>query len=203
MSANLSPIDALKLGDEQSWTRAFHDLWPLALRAAQHPELVLTLEEAEDAASEALTQIVAQIERVVTFDEVKALAVTIAYRRAVSLARRKSAAKRQPKVPSPDPAEKRPVEAADLSGFADPRLTDQENGELLVLLKEALAALDEETRTLLKEKIGHGLSYEELSRKHQMPVGTLCAKVARGLRKVRHALQGLPALVKELEAFLR
>ena len=83
------------------------------------------------------------------------------------------------------------------------RLTDHEIRELVVLLKEALAALDEETRTLLKEKIGQGWSYEELSRMHQMPVGTLCAKVARGLRKVRHALQELPALVKELESFLR
>ena len=75
--------------------------------------------------------------------------------------------------------------------------------KLVVLLKEALGALDEETRTLLKAKIGLGFSYDELSRKHQMPVGTLCAKVARGLRKVRNALQGSPALLKELEAFLR
>jgi len=202
MSANLGPIEALKSGDEQSWTRAFHDLWPLALRAAQHPELFLSLEEAQDAASEALMQVVEQIERVHTYEEVKALAVTIAYRRAVSLARRKSAAKRQPKIPTGDLA-KRDCDAREIPDSMSSCLTDQEVRELVVLLKEALAALDEETRTLLKEKIGHGWSYEELSRKHQMPVGTLCAKVARGLRKVRHALQGLPALVKELESFLR
>ena len=202
MSANLGHIDALKIGDEQAWTLAFHDLWPLAMRAARHPELVLTREEAEDAASEALVQVVEQIEHVQTFDEVKSLAVTIAYRRAVSLARRKSAAKRQPKIPSRDLAEQ-DWDAREISDSMSSRLADQEIRELVVLLKEALAALDEETRTLLKEKIGRGFSYEELSRKHQMPVGTLCAKVARGLRKVRHALQGLPALVKELEEFLR
>jgi RNA polymerase sigma factor (sigma-70 family) len=202
MSANPGHIDALKLGDEQAWSLAFHDLWPLALRAAQHPELVLTLEEAQDAASEALVQLVDQIERVRTYEEVKALTVTIAYRRAVSLARRKSAAKRQPKTPSGDPAEQ-DCDAMEVPDSMSSRLTDQEIRELVVLLKQALEALDEETRTLLKEKIGHGLSYEELSRKHQMPVGTLCAKVARGLRKVRNALQGLPALVKELEEFLR
>jgi len=202
MSANLGHIEALKLGDEHAWSLAFHDLWPLALRAAQHPELVLTLEEAQDAASEALVQVVDQIERVQKYEEVKALAVTIAYRRAVSLARRKSAVKRQPKIPSGDLAEQ-DCDAREISDSMSSRLTDQEIRELVVLLKEALAALDEETRTLLKEKIGDGLSYEELSRKHQMPVGTLCAKVARGLRKVRQALQGLPALVKELEAFLR
>ena len=200
MSANLGHLDALKHGDEQAWSLAFHDLWPLALRAAQHPELVLTLEEAQDAASEALVQVVEQIERVRIYEEVKALAVTIAYRRAVSLARRKSAAKRQPKIPTGELAEQY-CDARETSMSS--RLTDHEIRELVVLLKEALAALDEETRTLLKEKIGRGLSYEELSRKHQMPVGTLCARVARGLRKVRHALQGLPALVKELEAFLR
>ena len=195
-------LDALKLGDEQAWSMAFRDLWPLALRAAQHPELVLTLEEAQDAASEALVQLVEQIERVQTYEEAKALAVTIAYRRAVSLARRKRAAKRQPKIPSRDLAEP-DCDAREIPDSLSLRLTDLEIRELVVLLKEALAALDEVTRTLLREKIGQGFSYEELSRKHRMPVGTLCAKVARGLRKVRHALQALPALVKELEAFLR
>jgi len=133
---------------------------------------------------------------------VKALAVTIAYRRAVSLARRKSAAKRQPKIPSGGLAEQ-DCDEREIPDSMSSRLTDQEIRELVVLLKEGLGALDEETRTLLKEKIGDGLTYEELSRKHQMPVGTLCAKVARGLRNVRQALQGLPALVKELEEFLR
>ncbi len=202
MSANHGHIDALKIGDEQAWTRAFHDLWPLALRAARHPELFLTLEEAQDAASEALVQVVEQIEHVQIYDQVKALAVTIAYLRSVSLARRKSAAKRQPKVPARDLAEK-DCDSREVPDCMSSRLTDLEIGELVLLLQEALAALDEETRMLLKEKIARGLSYEELSRKHQMPVGTLCAKVARGLRKVRHALKGLPALVKELEAFLR
>jgi len=202
MTGNLGNIDALKLGDEHAWSLAFQDLWPLALRAAQHPELVLTLEAAQDAASEALVQVVDQIEHVQNYEEVKALAVTIAYRRAVSLARRKSAAKRQSKTPTGDRVEQ-VYDAREIPDSVSSRLTDQELRELVVLLKQALAALDEETRTLLKDKIGHGLSYEELSRKHQMPVGTLCAKVARGLRKVRQALRGLPALVKELEEFLR
>src|SRR6266550_309658 len=142
MSANLGHIDALKIGDEQAWTLAFHDLWPLAMRAARHPELVLTREEAEDAASEALVQVVEQIEHVQTFDEVKSLAVTIAYRRAVSLARRKSAAKRQPKIPSRDLAEQ-DWDAREISDSMSSRLADQEIRELVVLLKEALAALDE------------------------------------------------------------
>src|SRR5439155_23789719 len=105
MAANFGHIDELKIGNEKAWVRAFQDLWPLALRAAQHPELFLTLEEAQDAASEALMQVVEQIEHVQTYEQVKALAVTIAYRRAVSLVRRKSAAKRQPKIPSRDLAE--------------------------------------------------------------------------------------------------
>src|SRR5262245_12457982 len=202
MSVNFDKMDSLKLGDEQAWSRAFRELWPLALRAAQHPELFLTLEEAQDAASEALMQLVEQIERVQLYEEVKALTVTIAYRRAVSLARRKSAAKRTPRIQALY-LQKQDWDATETSDSMSSRVSDNEIREVVVLLKKAVAALDEETRTLLKEKIGCGFSYEELSQKHQMPVGTLCAKVARGLRKVRHALQGLPALVKELEAFLR
>src|SRR5213596_3638179 len=125
MSANLGHLDALKHGDEQAWSLAFHDLWPLALRAAQHPELFLTLEEAQDAASEALVQVVEQIERVRTYDEVKALAVTIAYRRAVSLARRKSAAQRQPRIPAVD-LQEQDYDASETFDSMSSHLTDLE-----------------------------------------------------------------------------
>jgi RNA polymerase sigma factor (sigma-70 family) len=203
MTSNHIDIDALKNGDEAAWTCAFHQLWPLALRVAQHPELVLSLEEAEDAASEALAQVVSLIEKVATFEETKALAVTIAYRRAVSAARRKSAAKRQPKTATPDVVSDRSSEDAALSGVFDPPLTNQELRELAVLLRHVLAGLDEETRMLLREKVGQGLSYEELSKKHDMPLGTACAKVARGLKKLRRILQESPGIMKEMKAFLR
>jgi len=202
MTGNPGHIDGLKIGDEQAWRRAFDDLWPLALRAAQHPELCLTLEEAQDAGSEALVQVVEQIEHVQTFDEVKALTVTIAYRRAVSLARRKSATKR-PKSCPPGVAAGSGDANAQIHGCTDVRLTDQELRELVVLLRKALEGLDEQTGTLLREKIEHGWSYAELSAKHRMPVGTICAKVARGLRKVRNALEASPTLLNELKAFLR
>ena len=202
MTSDSPDVAALKRGDNVAWTQAFYHLWPLALRAARHPKLVLTLEEAQDAASEALAQVVSRIETVASFDELKALTVTIAYRRAVSLARRKSATKR-PKSCPPGVAAGSGDANAQIHGCTDVRLTDQELRELVVLLRKALEGLDEQTGTLLREKIEHGWSYAELSAKHRMPVGTICAKVARGLRKVRNALGASPTLLNELKAFLR
>ena len=74
---------------------------------------------------------------------------------------------------------------------------------MVLLLQQALSELDAETHALLEEKHVLGATYEELSAKHGIPLGTACAKVARGLRKVRLRLENFPALAKELRAFLR
>jgi RNA polymerase sigma factor (sigma-70 family) len=202
VTGDVPDMGALKGGDNVAWRLAFYRLWPLALRAAKHPKLVLTLEEAQDAASEALEQLASRIETVASFDELKALTVTIAYRRAVSLARRKSATKR-PKSCPPEVAVGGGDHKAQFHSCTEARLTDQELRELVVLLRKAFEGLDEQTGTLLREKIGDGSSYAELSTKHRMPVGTICAKVARGLRKVRNALAASPSLLNKLKAFLR
>jgi len=200
---NGAQINALKRGDDDAWTAAFRQLWPVALRAGQHPELRLSPWEAEEVASEALASLVSRIENVATLDELSALAATIAYRRAVSVARRKFAAKRQPAAGTSDLH----PDGEDLdtlaSEIAESRLTDVELGELTLLLSDALSDLDEDVRQLIQEKLVMGMSYEELSAKHKIPLGTACAKVARGLKKVRQRLDESPALMKELRDYLR
>lgn len=203
MIDEFSELGALKAGDEEAWTRAFHRLWPLAFHAARHPNCNLTIEEAEDAASEALGQMVAQIENVKILEELKPLVVTIAYRRAVSLARHKSSAKRRPEGLALDPVTTNGVTALEIAEPVNSNLSDPELRELLKFLNELLAGVDVDTRTFLVEKIGHGFSYVELSRKHEIPIGTVCAKVARGLQKLRRAMDASPAVKQELKAFLR
>ena len=196
-------LQALKSGDESAWTEAFHCLWPVALLSARHPSTGLTHAEAEEAASEALLQLISQIEKVVAFEELKALVVTIAYRRAVSLARRKSAAKRGPLTLSLDGSGGDGEVLPALPALSDNGLSDIDLSEMVLLLDKALSGLDAETRVLLEDKAMQGLSYQEMSAKHQRPVGTLCAKVARGLKKIRGQLKESPGLMKELKAFLR
>jgi RNA polymerase sigma-70 factor, ECF subfamily len=189
-------LTALKAGERAAWDEAFRRLWPMALRAAQHPEARLVAWEAEDVANEAILELISQIDAVASADEMKALVITIAFRRAISLARRKSAAKRR----LPDNGEPNHDDPAS-SPMSD--LTDMEKREMVVLLGQALEAVDRDTRLLLKEKIELDLTYHEISARHGIPLGTVCTKVARGLKKIRAQLQQSPALMKELGEYLR
>jgi DNA-directed RNA polymerase specialized sigma24 family protein len=63
--------------------------------------------------------------------------------------------------------------------------------------------LDANARLLLMQKIGHQLTYREISLLHDIPIGTVCTKVARALVKIQAALQRSPTLVKEMRSFLR
>src|SRR5258708_40329697 len=94
MPREFPDLRELKRGSETAWTEAFRALWPIALRAARHYHAALTAEDAEDAASDALKQIVSRAGDVATFQELEALLAVIAYRTAISLARAKSASKR-------------------------------------------------------------------------------------------------------------
>ncbi|HOW67323.1 MAG TPA: hypothetical protein PK256_18740 [Verrucomicrobiota bacterium] len=61
MLADFPAYNQLQAGDEVAWAEAFRRLWPIACHAAQHPSLTLSREDVEDAASEALAQIVARV----------------------------------------------------------------------------------------------------------------------------------------------
>lgn len=192
----------MRVGDEEAWASVFRQLWPIVLRAAQHPAACLTTGEAEEIASEALALLVPRAQTVGSLDEMKALAATIAHRRAISLARAKSAAKRG-----------RPAWDWDLDRNAgasyrqavehDDTISDLELAEMALLLRQALDGLDPLTQRLLREKTADGLSYQELSEKYRMPLGTVCAKIARSLHQIRKRLALAPRLMKELRNFLR
>jgi RNA polymerase sigma factor (sigma-70 family) len=196
-------LEALKAGDEMAWSAAFPHLWPIALRAAHDCGAQLTLEEAEDVAIEAIRLTIDQIETVPSTDALRGLVCTIAKWRAISLARQKSALKRVPALTLAASElaanEAAPVEPVDEK---DP-FAQLQAAELAALLRDALSGLDPRTKELVFEKFVLGMTYEELSAKHRVPLGTLCAKVARGLAKVRTALNDSPGLMKELKSFLR
>lgn len=195
MSKSLPQLDALKAGDLAAWNEAFHHLWPMALRAAQHPAACLVAWEAEDVASDAILELIAQIGKVASIEELPALAVTISYRRAISLARRKSAIKRI--IPNGDPGAF-PNDAASVANCPDHDLL-----EMTVMLKRALDFLESDTRTFIMEKIVEELTYHEISLRHEVPIGTVCSKVARGLKELRDRLRDSPQLLKELQEYLR
>jgi RNA polymerase sigma factor (sigma-70 family) len=195
-------LRALKVGDDAAWAEAFRLLWPVVWHAARHPEARLTIEDAEEAAMDALSQLVQQIDEVQTIEQLKALACMMAYRRAISRARRNSAIKRGPAPLSLEGMDDFHLPVEPSFGTGTPA-TALELSERVILLRRALNGLDPESRMLLEQKIGSGVSYQELGLQHSMPIGTVCAKVSRGLRKLRRIMEKSPALMKELKGFLR
>jgi RNA polymerase sigma-70 factor (ECF subfamily) len=196
MSEPFPDLSALKAADSAAWDEAFRYLWPVALCGAHNPEACLADEDAEDVADEAIQALISQIESVPSVGELKALVFKIASRRAISAARRKSAIKRcfTESYVSEVRANSVPMNTVS---------PEVERRELADLLAQALQGLDDDTREFLKEKIELNLTYKEISARHGIPLGTVCTKVARGLKKVHAELQHSPALMKELEAYLR
>jgi len=201
--AGFPDLADLKTGSSIAWSIAFSYLWPVALRAARGPAEQLTSQEVEEAANDGIRCAMEQIERVENKEELRALVAVIARRRAITMLREKFAAKRAPGGSLVESYESRADEAIlAMDDRSDPS-RDLMAAETLALMHGALAGLDAESRRLLREKYFEGYSYEELSQRHKQPVGTLCPKVMRALRKVRSALQKSPSLVKELKDFLR
>src|SRR5690242_775354 len=87
-------FELLQKGDESTWTNAFRILWPCAFSAARHPAAMLTPDEAEDIACEALEILTHQVSRAKNIEELKAFLARIAYCQAISLRRKKEALKR-------------------------------------------------------------------------------------------------------------
>ena len=206
MSSEFSLGD-LKARNEAAWAEAFRSLWPCAFHAAQHPRVALTPAEAEDIACEALEELPDAVDRMKTarhpdlMDDLKPLIISIAYRRAISFARMKSADKRgRGQVMSLDALQEAsaPVEPPTLDEW-----DDTGRAELIGLLDEALRRLEEPARGLLMDHLLRGLSYKELCGNYGLPMGTVSATLSRGLRKVREHLENLPRLREELRGFLR
>jgi RNA polymerase sigma factor (sigma-70 family) len=189
-------FSALQKGDPIAWQTAFSHFWPIALRAANHPQAFLVPWEREEVAHEAILDWINHFETVANLDEAKALLITIAYRRAISAARRKYAAKR---CASPELAK----EFADTGlSIAEP-FCDSDRGEITLLLKKVLDTLEPDTRLLLMDKIERELTYEEISTRRNIPLGTVCTKVARALKRIREQLKQTPLVMKELREYLR
>ena len=203
MPDTVADLAALKQGDERAWRQAFEALWGCAMHAALRAPAGLAADEAEDVAMEAFTQLVPHIGAVSTPGQLKALLVTIAHRQAISLARRKSAAKRPDIAVHLESLPDGQGEALLNRGLRENPFSEVEAAELLDLLHQSLAETDPATRQLLAGQHFEGLTINELSRRTGLPAGTVSVKLARGLRRIRARLEESPRLLKELRAFLR
>ena len=198
-------VEALKRGSEPEWEIAFRYLWPSVYRAARHPKANLTQEEAEDAASMAMAQLPSRIADVKDANELRALAVTISYCRAISLARKENAIKRSKNNSiSIEERNERTDGQFELRDEKDDQLGDLEASELLMMLQEGLQALDATSRSLLLDCYLHHLVYKELSVKYNLTENAVAMRLHWGKQKVREFFRlKRPHLLKELSEYLR
>lgn len=198
-----SLLKALQAGSEPAWDDAFRRLYPCVLAAAQHPLAGLTHAEAEDVAMEALTQIVAKIGEMRTWNDLRALAVTIAARRAISEKRKLTADKRgSGQTESLDSLHEKTEGVFEPADFVA-NLQPGELRELAMLLGEAMRELDPPAPEIIRAFVVDGVSYKELATRHHLPIGTIGVLLARGLKKIRLRIEKNPVLLKEIMAHLR
>lgn len=197
-------FSALQKGDEAAWEQAFRELYPPVFHAARHPVAGLTPSEAEDVAIDTLRELVSKVPEVQNLDELRALAVTMAARAAISAKRKKSAQKRgSGQVVSMEDLQEK------TDGLFEPAATmvDSFNGselkELSQLLQSALKELEPDIADLIQDYLMEEVPYKMLAEKYEIPIGTVGVQIARGLKKIRKKVESRPKLLKELQAFLR
>lgn len=196
-------IKDLQAGSEAAWDEAFRLLYPCVLAAARHPLAALTPTEAEDVAIDAMKQLVPKIAEIKTWGDLRALAVTIAARRAISEKRKLTAEKRgSGQTESIESLQERTEGVFEPAAIAA-TITPTELRELSSLLTAAMAELDDRTQELILAFIVEGVPYKELAARHHLPIGTVGIQLSRGLKKIRSRIEKNPFLLKEINAYLR
>ncbi len=200
---NPPALKLLQQGDAAAWDEAFHWLWPTVFAVAQLKLQPFLPSDIEDVAMESLEELVEKVREIKTVEELKPLAASIAHHRAVSRLREQFAAKRGAgKTESLNALlgnEENPFDPA--SG--DSTLAKLGQTELARLLGELQSEIKPEQRAIITDFFLHGLSYEQISAKHGVAIGTVGVYLKRGLEAMRRAGERHPKLLKELEAFLR
>jgi RNA polymerase sigma-70 factor (ECF subfamily) len=143
--------------------------------------------EIEDVAIEALEELVEKVREVKSVEELKPLAASIAHHRAVSRLRQHFAAKRGSGQTESLDARQQETGEFPGSASADSPLTALEQKELATILRQLLTELKSPQGEVLADFFLHGLSYEEMAKKHGLAIGSVGVYLKRGLEAIRRA----------------
>lgn len=203
-------LRGLARGNLEAWRVAFQVLYPVAFKAASHSRLGLAPVDAEDAAAEALRDLVGLIKKQCPKDEgnLRALTAALGYRKAVSLLRARTAAKRGGgQAESLEALEEKLGEAGSVAiapaeeGF---ELLDAEDLAMISSsLRNAIESLGEKLGPLVEDFYYKNLTYQEIADKRGLPMGTVSVYLSRALVRIRKILERDQEEVKQLRDFLR
>lgn len=181
----LPRLPALQQGDANAWDEAFDWLWPVAFSAAQAQLQPYFPAEVEEVAIESLEALVEKVREFRSVEELKPLVASIAHHRAVSLLRERFAKKRgDGKTESLEA-----VQEANMADCPDPTadspLAVLEQKELAERLQRTVRELRPPTDAIMMDRFTNELSYEEIARKHGIPIGSVGVYLKRGLDALR------------------
>jgi RNA polymerase sigma factor (sigma-70 family) len=182
---NVPDLRALQTGEADAWDEAFRWLWPTVFAVAQLKLQPYFPQEAEDAAIEALEELVEKVHSVRIAEELKPLAASIAHNRAVSLLRERFAKKRgEGKTGSLEaPTDEEGTQHEPAS--SNTPLDDLDQKELAQRLGKSLTELKPPLGEVLSDFFLHGLRYEEIARKRGVAAGSVGVYLKRGLEAMR------------------
>ena len=193
----------LQQGDPDAWDAVFKWLWPVVLAVAQGTLQAYLPADVEDAAIEALEDLVELVPQVRSAEELKPLAASVAHRRSVSRLREHFAKKRG--AGQTESLEANREESGDCAEPTIDRSPLDALGqvELAGLIEGLKGNLKPEHSTVISDFFFGGLSYQEIADRRGLAIGSVGVYLMRGLEAIRKAAERQPKLLKELETFLR
>lgn len=156
--------------DETAWRTAFTRLWPIALCAARH--VLKQSGDAEDAAATALAELADATNLPDTWPALEAYTAVIARRRAISIVRKYTAAKR-------GSGETIPLE------FLDHEPAVETAASAALDIATLLAQLEPERRRIVEEHFLDGRTSEEIGSRLQLNPATVRSHLLRSVQKLR------------------
>ena len=178
-------LQLLKSGNQAEWDGAYQWLWPTAFAVAKN-KLFKYPAEVEDVAIASICKIIKHVDKVQRVEELKALLAKITHDECVGVIRKNLAQKHGGgKVESLDEILE---EAGDqIAGSSES--VDFAGRDMVRLIMGLAEQLKPKERLVFEEFHINGLSYEEISSKHDIPIGTVGVYLQRALETLRKLLK--------------
>ena len=198
-------ISDLVARDQDVWRVAFSILYPIAYRTAKSARVNLSDSDAEEVAAQALREIADCVEKVDSFDGLKALTVTISRRRSISKLRMITARSRGSHLTDSIEASQETEDSFGLQ-LRDEALTpdqDLEHADLIHAVREFINTLEGNVKNVVGCIYVEGLSYKESAEKLGMTTSNVGVYLSRGLQRLKREFEKNSDWVKYFREFVR
>ena len=183
---SLPDLVKLKDGDEDEWDAFYNFVWPVGFAVAKKMLYYRWPDEVEDIAIASITKLIRHVPKVRKLGELKALLAKITHDECVGFIRKNLAEKHGGgNVISLDEI----IEAIGDQFAGSSGSEDVVNHDLIRLIMKLTDQLKPKERLVFEEFHINGLSYEEISNKHDIKIGSVGVYLKRALEKLRKLLR--------------